>query len=131
MMSSGHGIVTRATERSFEDTLAALERTFTAHRVKIFARIDHSGEAARVGLAMLPTHVLIVGNPLSGTPIMVSAPTAALDLPLRLLVATDTAGQTTVSYDAVEYLEARHGFGHDLGRNLAVIDGIVAEALGS
>jgi uncharacterized protein (DUF302 family) len=130
MMSSGHGIVTRASAHSFEDTLAVLEFSLTARRVKIFARIDHSGEAAQVGLAMLPTQLLIVGNPLAGTPIMVSAPTAALDLPIRLLVAADGAGQTSVSYDAVEYLEARHGFGHDLGRNLAAVDRIVAEALG-
>jgi uncharacterized protein (DUF302 family) len=130
MMSSGHGIVTRVSAHSFDDTLAILERALTARRVRIFARIDHSGEAAQVGLAMLPTQLLIVGNPLTGTPIMVSAPTAALDLPIRLLVAADAAGRTSVSYDAVEYLEARHGFGHDLGRSLAVADGIVAEALG-
>lgn len=127
---SGHGIVTRASAHSFEETLAILERALTARRVKIFARIDHSGEAARAGLAMLPTQVLIVGNPLGGTPIMVAAPTAALDLPIKLLVAADAAGHTSVSYDAVEYLEARHGFGHELGRNLAAIGEIVAEALG-
>jgi len=129
-VSPDHGIATRASAHSFEETLAILERALTARRVKIFARIDHSGEAARVGLAMLPTQVLIVGNPLGGTPIMVSAPTAALDLPIKLLVAADAAGHTSVSHDTVEYLEARHGFSHELGRNLAVIGEIVAEALG-
>ena len=130
MMSSVHGMVTRASAHSFAETMNLLERALTARQVKVFARIDHSGEAAQVGLAMLPTQLLIVGSPLAGTPIMVSAPTAALDLPIRLLVAADAAGQTSVSYDAVEYLEARHGFGHDLGRNLAAVDRIVAEALG-
>ncbi len=130
MMSSVHGMVTRASTHSFAETMNLLERALTARQVKVFARIDHSGEAAQVGLAMLPTQLLIVGSPLAGTPIMVSAPTAALDLPIRLLVAADAAGQTSVSYDAVEYLEARHGFGRNLGRNLAAVDRIVAEALG-
>jgi non-heme chloroperoxidase len=130
MMNFGYGIFTRQSARSFEDTLSALERTLAARRVRVFARIDHSGEAARVGLAMLPTQLFIIGNPLTGTPIMVSAPSAALDLPIRLLVAADATGHTSVSYDTVEYLEARHGFSRDLGRNLAVADGIIAEALG-
>jgi uncharacterized protein (DUF302 family) len=129
-MTAGNGIVTRASSHAFEDTLAILERALADRGVTIFARIDHSGEAARVGLAMRPTQLLIVGNPLGGTPAMVSAPTTALDLPIRLLVAADAAGETSVSYDAVEYLEARHGFAHALGQALAGVDRIVADALG-
>jgi uncharacterized protein (DUF302 family) len=117
MIGSGEGIVTRVSARSFDDTLGALEQVLADRRVKVFARIDHSDEAARVGLTMRPTRLLIIGNPLSGTPVMVSSPTAALDLPIRLLVAANASGQISISYDAVEYLEARHGFGRDLGRN--------------
>jgi uncharacterized protein (DUF302 family) len=130
-MSPGNGIMTRPSAYSFADTVAVVERVLTDRRVTIFARIDHSGEAARVGLRLPPTRLLIVGNPVAGTPIMIAAPTAALDLPIRILVTADAAGKTSVSYDTVEYLEARHGFDHVLGQALAVVDHIVADAIGA
>jgi uncharacterized protein (DUF302 family) len=126
-----NGVVTHASPYSFDETLTIVEQTLAARRIKIFARIDHSGEAARVGMSMRPTQLLIVGNPATGTPIMTAAPTAALDLPIRLLVAVDAAGQTLVSFDAAEYLEARHGFGSDLGQHLAMAGKVVVEALRS
>jgi uncharacterized protein (DUF302 family) len=75
----------------------------------VFARVDHSGEAAQAGLTMPPTQVLIFGNPKGGTPIMLAAPTAAIDLPLKALAWQDSTGQVWLSYNDPMYLARRFG----------------------
>lgn len=87
--------------------------------IKLFSLIDHSGEAEKVGLQMPPTKLLIFGNPKAGTPVMLSAPSIALDLPLKLLVWKDTGGKTWISYNSADYLRERHNVPEEFMKNLA------------
>jgi uncharacterized protein (DUF302 family) len=97
--------------------------------VKVFAVIDHSGEAEKVGMKMRPTKVVIFGSPKAGTPLMVAAPTLAIDLPLKALVWEDEDGKVWVSYNSPEYLQQRHGVPEDLIKNIAVAGALVARAV--
>ena len=90
--------------------------------------MDHSGEAASVGLKMPNTKLLIFGNPKAGTPLMLAAPSVALDFPLKILVAEDAAGKTWISYNSPAYLQERHGLPADLLPNIAVIEALAAKA---
>jgi uncharacterized protein (DUF302 family) len=90
--------------------------------------VDHSGEAEQVGLHMNPTKLLIFGNPKAGTPIMVATPTAAIDLPLKILVSADNAGVVWIYYNSSEYLHQRHGFPETLVGNLAVVEKLAESA---
>ena len=90
--------------------------------------IDHSGEAAKVGMKMPPTKLLIFGNPKGGTPLMLAAPSTALDLPLKILVSEDAQGKVWLSYNSPEYLKERHGLPSNLLSNIAVIETLAATA---
>ena len=94
----------------------------------MFALIDHSGEAEKAGMKMLPTKLLIFGNPKAGTPLMLAAPSIAIDLPLKILIWEDTHGQTWVSYNSPEYLQQRHGIPVELIKNIAVVETVAAKA---
>jgi uncharacterized protein (DUF302 family) len=94
----------------------------------IFAQIDFSGDAERSGLALRPTGLVILGNPKGGTPLMVAAPTAAIDLPLKLLAWEDEQGKIWVAYNEPEYVQARHGFPPDLMKNIAALGALAAAA---
>ena len=94
----------------------------------LFALIDHSGEAAKAGLKMPPTKLLIFGNPKAGTPLMLAAPSAALDLPLKILVAEDSEGKVWISYNSVDYLKERHGLPQNLSPNIAVVETLATAA---
>jgi uncharacterized protein (DUF302 family) len=96
--------------------------------VVLFAVIDHSGEAAKVGMTMPPTKLLIFGNPKAGTPLMLAAPSIAIDLPLKILVWQDNQGKVTLSYNSPEYLQARHGLPSDLVQNFAIVGTLAAKA---
>ncbi len=97
--------------------------------VQVFALIDHSGEAGKVGMKMRPTKLLIFGNPKGGTPLMIAAPSLAIDLPLKALVSEDEDGKLWVSYNSPEYLQQRHGVPQDLIKNIAVVGTLVAKAV--
>jgi uncharacterized protein (DUF302 family) len=112
------GIITRESKYAFEETVTRLEALLHEKGIKIFAVIDHSGEAASAGLRMLPTKLLIFGNPKGGTPVMQAAPSAALDLPLKILVAEDPAGTVRLSWNDADYLQRRHGFPAEFLGNL-------------
>src|SRR5262249_46851742 len=112
--ATDRGIIDRPSRRSVDETVDALKTTLHAKGVLLFATIDHSGEAAKVGIRMAPTKLLIFGNPKAGTPVMIAAPSAAIDLPLKVLVWEDTAGKVFVSYNAPDYLRLRHGFPAEL-----------------
>ena len=116
-----NGVVHLESPYSFEETLNRLESTLRARGVAEFARIDHSGEAAKIGLKMHPTQVVIFGSPKAGTPLMVAAPTLAIDLPLKALIWEDAGGKVWVSYNTAEYLVQRHGVPAELVANIAVI----------
>ncbi len=109
MPSNEHGLVHVASSHSVPETLKKLQTTIEARGLKIFALIDHSGEAEKAGLKMRPTELLLFGSPKAGTPLMTAAPTLAIDLPLKTLVWEDADGKVWVSYNSTEYLQQRHG----------------------
>lgn len=128
---SHSGIIQLASPFGVDETVARITRTLDAKGVRLFAQIDHSGEAARAGLTMRPTQVLIFGNPVAGTPIMLAAPTAAIDLPLKLLVAEDDSARTWITYHSLAYLKERHGVPDALLSKIDVMERLLAAALGS
>jgi uncharacterized protein (DUF302 family) len=97
--------------------------------LQVFSVIDHSGEAEKVGMKMRPTKVLIFGSPKGGTPLMLAAPTVAIDLPLKALIAEDGSGKVWVTYNSPEYLQQRHGIPDDLVKNIAGVGALVAKAV--
>jgi uncharacterized protein (DUF302 family) len=127
---ANRGIVTKASRYSVSDTLERLEATVRARGITVFAVIDHSGEAVRVGLSMPPAKLLIFGSPRAGTPLMVASPLLALDLPLKALVWQDGQELVWVSYNSVAYLAERHSIPDDLVKNIAGIDALIDAALG-
>ncbi len=119
----------RQTKQSLvDDTVENLKKILQAKGVALFALVDHSGEAAKVGLKMPPTKLLIFGNPKAGTPLMLATPSIAIDLPLKILISEDAQGKVWVSYNAPEYLKERHGLPPDLLQNIAVVDTLAAKA---
>ncbi|MFZ0478537.1 MAG: DUF302 domain-containing protein [Terriglobales bacterium] len=113
------GIVDLPSRYSVSETLARLQVLLKENGVSVFALVDHSGEAAKVGLEMRPTQLLIFGNPKGGTPLMVAAPSVAIDLPLKALAWQDAQGKVWLSYNAPEYLQQRHNIPADLLKNIA------------
>lgn len=120
------GIVSRLGSRSVDETVARLQKLLEQRDITLFAVIDHGGEAARVGMKMPPTKLLIFGNPRVGTPVMLASPGSAIDLPLKLLVSEDGQGKTWISYNDPKYLQERHQIPAELIQNLAIA-GVLAE----
>src|ERR1035441_11106255 len=108
-MKTGDGIISKKSNYSVPQTLDRLEALLQTKGIKIFARVDHSGEAEKAGLKMPPTQLLIFGNPKGGTPVMLAAPTSAIDLPLKALAWQDAGGQVWLSYNDPAYLQRRFG----------------------
>ncbi len=108
-LNSDCGIVTIPTRHSVDQAVQKLEAILQSKGVKLFAVIDQSGEAEKAGMQMRPTKLLIFGNPKAGTPLMLAAPSVAIDLPLKVLVSEDTDCKVWISYNAPAYLQARHG----------------------
>jgi uncharacterized protein (DUF302 family) len=128
MTVSQDGLARVASLHSFEETISRIESFLAEKGIKLFATIDHSGEAERAGLKMPPTKVLIFGNAKAGTPVMLAAPSAAIDLPLKVLVQEEENGGVWISYNTPEYLAQRHGFPVDLAANLAGVRAVVGHA---
>jgi uncharacterized protein (DUF302 family) len=127
-MADAIGLVTLQSAHSVDETVARIRELLTAKQIREFALIDHSGEAAKVGLEMPKTQVLIFGNPKGGTPLMLAAPSMAIDLPLKLLVREDAAGQVWISYWSAQTLLQRHGLTDTFAANVAVIEMIARQA---
>lgn len=129
-MQSGEGVTGKPSPFSVAETLDRLEKALEAKGIRVFARVDHSGEAHRVGLHMNPTQLLIFGNPKGGTPVMVAAPTAAIDLPLKALAWQDDQGQVWLSWNDPEYIRRRFGLSEEVMRPLtgipALLEAVVA-----
>jgi uncharacterized protein (DUF302 family) len=123
-LPSENGIATLQSHQSVDQTVQKLKRTLEAKAIKLFAVIDHSGEAQKVGLEMRPTKLLIFGDPKAGTPLMISSPTVAIDLPLKLLVWENRDGQTCISYNTSSYLQARHALPAELVQKIATIEAL-------
>jgi uncharacterized protein (DUF302 family) len=128
-MDIGEGIVRKSSPRSVPETLDRLEAILKTKGVQVFARIDHAGEAARVGLTMPPTQVLIFGNPRAGTQVMLAAPTSAIDLPLKALAWQDGGGKVWLGYTDPRYLARRYGLDEKQVAPLAVVADLVDAAV--
>jgi len=128
-MSKENGLVQITSRYSVDETLEHLRAVFAEKGLQVFDLIDHSGEAEKVGLKMRPTKVLIFGSPKAGTPLMVAAPSLAIDLPLKALIAEDAQGKVSVTYNDPEYLQKRHGVPQELIKNLAGAGGLIAKAV--
>jgi uncharacterized protein (DUF302 family) len=122
------GIISRPSNHSVDETVAKLKGILQAKGVALFALVDHSGEAEKVGMKMPNTKLLIFGNPKAGTPLMLAAPSIAIDLPLKILVAEDAQGKVWISYNSPAWLQQRHGLPQDLLQNIAVVETLAAKA---
>ena len=127
--SSIPGFTSKLSPHSVPETIQRLSALLKSKGVAIFALIDHSGEAEKAGLKMRPTQLLIFGNPKGGTPLMLAAPSTAIDLPLKALVWEDADGKVWLSYNSPDYLLQRHGFPADLEKNIAAIEPLFAQAV--
>ena len=123
-----NGIVTIPSHHSVDGTVEKLLAILQAKGVKLFALVDHSGEAAKVGMKMPPTKLLIFGNPKAGTPLMLAAPSIAIDLPLKVLVWEDGQNKVWISYNSAQYLQQRHGLPRDLIQNIVMVELLAARA---
>ena len=127
-MSQANGIVDKLSHHSVEDTVEKLKGILLSKGVMLFAIVDHSGEAEKVGMKMRPTKLLIFGSPKAGTPLMQAAPSVAIDLPLKILVWEDEQGKVWVSFNSPAYLQQRHGIPPGLLQNIAVVESLAAKA---
>jgi uncharacterized protein (DUF302 family) len=128
-MKTGDGIVSKESKFSVPETLDRVDALLRSKGIKIFVRVDHSGEAEKAGLKMPPTQLLIFGNPKGGTPVMLAAPTAAIDLPLKALAWQDGDGKVWLSYNDPEYLKKRYGLTDDQIKTIAGTGSLIEQAL--
>jgi len=129
MTTGDNGLIHLESKHSVDETLQRLEDLLKQKGVALFARIDHSDEAAKVGLEMRPTKLLIFGSPKAGTPLMQAAPTLAIDLPLKALVWRDAEGKVWLTYNDPAYLQRRHSVPAELLPNIAGVSGLFAKAV--
>lgn len=127
-MNSDNGIIAVSTHRTVDETVDKIKSLLVGRGIKLFAFIDHSGEAEAIEMKMPPTKLLIFGNPKGGTPLMLASPTIAIDLPLKILVAEDANGKRWISYNSPQYLKNRHGLSDELVKNISIIEALAAEA---
>jgi uncharacterized protein (DUF302 family) len=125
---ANRGIIERPSRHTVDETVGRLKNILKTKGVKLFALVDHSGEAEKVGMKMPSTKLLIFGNPKAGTPLMLATPTIAIDLPLKILVREDADGKVWVSYNSPNYLQERHNFAPQLLPNIAVVESLAAAA---
>ena len=124
----GNGIVSERSHHTVDQTVDRLKSLLQARGVTLFALVDHSGEAEKVGMKMRPTKLVIFGNPKAGTPVMLAAPSIAIDLPLKILVWEDGEGVVWLSWNSPEYLRDRHGVPEALVKNIGVAEGLATQA---
>ena len=124
-----NGLTRVASPRSVEETVERLESILKERNLQVFALIDHSGEAKKVGMKMPPTKLLIFGSPKGGTPVMLAAPSIAIDLPLKALISEDESGKVWITYNTPEYLQQRHAVPQELVKNISGVGALVAKAV--
>ena len=125
-----NGLVHLRSPYSVPDTMQRLESVLQPRNLTVFARVDHSGGAEKVGLEMRPTQLIIFGSPKSGTPLMVASPTLAIDLPLKALAWEDATGKVWLCYNSPDYLKRRHNIPEELLKNIGGVGGVLEEAVG-
>jgi uncharacterized protein (DUF302 family) len=126
--ATNNGIVDKPSNHSVDETVEKLKGILQSKGVALFATVDHSGEAAKAGMKMPPTKLLIFGSPKAGTPLMLASPSVAIDLPLKILVWEDPQRKVWVSYNSPGYLQERHRIPPELMQNIAVIETLAAKA---
>jgi uncharacterized protein (DUF302 family) len=124
-----NGLTQVASSHSVNETVKRLESILEERGLQVFALVDHSGEAEKVGMKMRPTKLLIFGSPKGGTPVMLAAPSIAIDLPLKALISEDENGKVWITYNAPEYLQQRHGVPAELLKNISGVGALVAKAV--
>ena len=124
-MTTDNGIINTPSNHSVDETVEKLRGILRDKGISLFTIVDHSGEAEKAGMKMPPTKLLVFGNPKGGTPVMLAAPSIAIDLPLKVLVWEDSRGKTWLSYNSPEYLKRRHGVPEDLVKNISVVGALV------
>jgi len=122
------GIIDKPSNHSVDQTVENLKGILQSKGIKLFALVDHSGEAEKVGMNMRPTKLLIFGSPKAGTPLMLAARSVAIDLPLKILVWQDDQGKVWVSFNSSEYLKERHALPQDLLQNISVVETLATKA---
>jgi len=127
-LTGAKGIIDKPSNHSVDETVEKLKNVLQSKGVTLFAIVDHSGEAEKVGMKMRPTKLLIFGSPKAGTPLMLAAPSIAIDLPLKILVWEDGQGKVWVSYNSPDYLKERHNLPQDLLQNIAVVETLAGKA---
>ena len=127
-LSKGMGIIDVPSNHSVDETVEKLNGILNAKGVTLFALVDHSCEAEKVGMKMRPTKLLIFGSPKAGTPVMLAAPSIAIDLPLKVLVWEDISGRVWVSYNSPAYLQKRHNVPDELMQDIALVETLAAKA---
>src|SRR6266404_4339057 len=125
---NGKGLIDIPSNHSVDETVTKLEGILQAKGITLFALVDHSGEAAKAGMKMRPTKLLIFGNPRAGTPVMLAAPSSAIDLPLKILIWEDAQGKVWVTYNSLAYLQERHNLPPEVLPNINVIEALAKKA---
>ncbi|HEY4010734.1 MAG TPA: DUF302 domain-containing protein [Acidobacteriaceae bacterium] len=123
-----NGIRSVTTHQPVDAVVQRLTTLLHEKNIKLFALIDHSGEADAAGFHMPTTKLLIFGNPKAGTPVMISAPSAALDLPLKILISQEPDGTSVLSWNDPAWLQQRHNFPPELTANLAAVEALAHQA---
>jgi uncharacterized protein (DUF302 family) len=122
------GLIDIRSNHSVDETVKKLKGILQAKGITLFALVDHSGEAAKAGTTMRPTKLLIFGSPKAGTPVMLAAPSSAIDLPLKILVWEDAQGKVWVTYNSPAFLQERHDLPPELLQNIAAIETLATKA---
>jgi uncharacterized protein (DUF302 family) len=122
------GLETISSTRTVDEVVSRLQSLLHDRNIKLFCLVDHSGEAEAAGISMPPTKLLIFGNAKAGTPLMLDAPSVAIDLPLKILITQAESGKTLLFWNSPEYLEERHGFRSTLIANIAAIKDLAEQA---
>ena len=124
----GSGLIDIRSSHSVDETVEKLKGILQAKGIALFALVDHSGEAIKAGMKMRPTKLLIFGNPKAGTPVMLAAPSSAIDLPLKILIWEDAQGKVWVTYNSLAYLQERHNLPPEVLPNINVIEALAKKA---
>ncbi len=129
MSITGNGIVSLPSHHTVDEIVQTVKNILHVNGITLFSLVDHSGEAEKAGMKMLPTKLLIFGSPKAGTPVMLAAPSSAIDLPLKILVWQDNQGKVWTSYNSPAYLQERHGFPGQFLENIKAVETFVVKAV--
>jgi uncharacterized protein (DUF302 family) len=125
----GNGLIHLRSPYPVPETLKRVESAVQSHGLTIFCLVDHSGAAAKAGLEMHPTQLLIFGSPKGGTPLMLASPTVAIDFPLKALVWEDADGKIWLTYNSPDYLQQRHNLPENLMKNISGVGAVLQAAI--